>query len=146
MYVYVCIYTPKVKMLTSSVGMAHMMKLRDAAIKEGTQKQVSSTSCLFDDPVQPKPIKRFRIEVQQQRASEPRSSFEINITVDGISHPIGVMAHVASRDAMHVMCTKETLAIVIKFLRDEGFTEAEQKAKTSGMPQASTPGVANSLL
>ena len=57
--------------------------------------------------------------------------------MDGVSHPISVMAPAASRDAMHVMCTTETLAVVIKFLRDEGFTEAEQKAKTIGLP----PGI-----
>jgi len=55
--------TPKIKMVTSSVGMAHMMKLRDIAVKDKAQQQVPSTSCLFNDPVQPKPIKRFRIEV-----------------------------------------------------------------------------------
>ena len=125
--------TPKLKMLTSSIGMAHMMKLRDAAVKENAQKQLQSTSCLFDEPVQPKHIKMSRIEMQQKRTSEPRSSLEINIDVDGVSYPIIVIEPIASRDAMHVLCTKETLAIVIKFLRDEGFNDAEQKAKTSGM-------------
>ena len=125
--------TPKIKMVTSSVGMAHMMKLRDIAAKNKAQQQVPSTSCLFNDPVQPKTIKRSRIEVQQKRTSEPRSSLEINIDVDGVSYPIIVIEPIASRDAMHVLCTKETLAIVIKFLRDEGFNDAEQKAKTSDM-------------
>ena len=129
--------TPKIKMVTSSVGMAHMMKLRDTAVKDTAQQQVPSTSCLFNEPVQPKTIKRSRIEVQQKRASEPRSSLEISITVDGLSHPISVMEPVASRDAMHVLCTEETLAIVIKFIRDEGFTEPDQRAKTSGLP----PGI-----
>jgi len=50
---------------------------------------------------------------------------------------MSVMAPVAPRDAMNVMCATETLAVVIKFLRDEGFTEAEKKAKASGLP----PGI-----
>jgi len=127
--------TPKARMLTSSVGYAQMMKLRDAAHKEDTQTPAPSTSCLFDVPAQQKTAKRSRIEVQQQRASQPRSSLVIYISVDGFSHPITVMTPVASRDAMHVMCTTETLGVVIKFLRDEGFSETEQRAKTSGLPQ-----------
>ena len=46
--------TPKTRMLTSSVGYAKMMKLRDAAHKEETQTPAPSTSCLFDGPAQQK--------------------------------------------------------------------------------------------
>jgi hypothetical protein len=131
--------TPKTRMLTSSVGYAQMMKLRDAAHREETQTPAPSTSCLFDGTAQQKTAKRSRIEVQQQRASQPRASLVIHINVDGVSHPIDVMTPIASRDAMHVMCTTETLGVVIKFLRDEGFTETVQMAKTSGLPQGIYP-------
>lgn len=129
--------TPLQRMLGTSIGYAKMMKLRDEAHKQEAQPP-ASTSCLFDSPCQQqqKSAKRSRIELQQQRTSQPRASLTIYIKVDGVSHPVDVMTPIASRDALHVLCTTETLGVVLKFLRDEGFTETEQRA---GLPNGIYP-------
>ena len=130
--------TPLQRMLTSSIGYAKMVKMRDEAHKQEA-KPPANTSCLFDSPCQQqqKNAKRSRIELQQQRTSQPRTSLTIYINVDGVSHAVDVMTPISSRDAIHVLCTTETLGIVLKFLRDEGFSTEQWGA--TGLPNGIYP-------
>ena len=111
--------------LTYSIGYAKLIQLRSDASQDDDD---STGPCLFG----PRPAKipknkhTPQIKLNQDRAAI-RSTTDIIIRVDEQDRYIRILKSVHAQDAFHIMCDAQTIGLVVKFLRDEGFNEHEAK-------------------
>jgi len=121
--------------LTCCIGLNKLMQIRNEAQAKYLAPQGGST--LFQDDENDQKTKKnkpvmSRLEMKTKR--DEHVMISIDIQMDGTTHSIQVLRPVHPKDALHVLYDDMTLGIVLKYMRESGFTEKKPQFKHQGAP------------
>ena len=84
----------------------------------------------YDEDMKKKRPAMSRFELKEKR--KEHTPISIDITVDDEPHTIEVLRSVNAKDALYVKYDASTLGYVLKYMRDNGFTEMKPNFKHTG--------------
>jgi hypothetical protein len=136
--------------LSSSDGLREMIKLRNHAqarsLAPVEPTMFANPEDTMDAPAKSKQSrsKQPRKHITHKLKAERRKALtviDISITVRGEQHVIKVLRPMHGRDALWVEYCDTSIATVIEYLRDNGFSEQQRNYRTLHSDLPATPGI-----
>jgi hypothetical protein len=121
--------------LCGSKGLATMLQVRNLLQAKSFAQDVVDKECsLFAGAPTKKPCNAHTRAQQLDNRKSP-ATMVIELNVAGVAHEVSVLRPSHPTDNLFVACDAESIAIVIAFMRAQGWDDAPARNRPSNMPQ-----------
>ena len=125
----------KRRTIVGSKGLATMLQVRNLLQAQSFAQDVVDSECsLFADVPKKKP-RNAHTRAQQSDQRKAPETMVIDLNVAGVKHGVSVLRPSHPTDNMFIKYDADTIAIVIAFLRAQGWDDTPARSRPSNMPQ-----------